>query len=191
MDPNWKLLFLRYITDQYNTTNKNFWKENFYNNRAFWNLLIDFKVTVNETTTKIEQSASKYYQQKLKFSRTPFEMLLEQNYLENSTQNPNPFYERYGTNRDFYFNLIRHSKIPKVPVMDDFKEIFSSSAYYTPGFTITGLLRYQTDNKNKATPINVILNEKVKFISLLTKKIQSKEIDDLYQALKFNLDINL
>jgi hypothetical protein len=151
MDPNWRLLFLRYVTEQYTTSNKNFWKKNFFNNRMFWGLVNEYKTNLNDDVTRVEQTVIKNYQKTFKFSKSPFELILQENYFD-GLEHPNTyFFERYGTNRDFYFNLTRHSKIEKVPIKTNLKEIFLSPAYYSPAYTLTGLLDFQHKNKNIRT----------------------------------------
>ncbi|HND45678.1 MAG TPA: hypothetical protein PLC61_04705 [Chitinophagales bacterium] len=69
-------------------------------------MLGEFKNELNKDVEDVDQSLLKNYSNTTEFTNMTYEILLGQNYFESESLYSQPNVEKFGTNRDFYFNLI-------------------------------------------------------------------------------------
>lgn len=198
MDPNWKLFFLRYITDWFTTNTKNFWKEHFYNDQNFWWLVKSAKEQVDSDVNWVDLQIIWNYWENNKFSLTFFELLLSENYFNNILYDSKPWFEKVGMNRDYFENFILNNQISKVEMEEYTKDIFATSAHYVPPFTLTGLWHFNHEyqlrhwekydmKKNFASKLYQIS----KNLDFFADVIKTNSNQDFIEAFEYDLDVPL
>lgn len=197
-DPNWKILFLRFMTDRFTTNTENYWKKHFYNDSLFWGLLNNFKQQLDADVDKVDRLNVTNFKDTSKFSSTFFELLIAENYFNGRKIDSKPAYEKYGLNRDYYENLLRNNQIEKLEFEEHTKDIFSTPAFFTPPFSLSGLWAYNWDywkkylkKKDLKKEFATSLYNYSKILNLAGNSIQEMSMWDFLEILDYDLDVPL
>lgn len=188
-DPNWKLFFLRYLTNQFNQKKENFWTWYFYNDTKFWDLVKWFKTELNTELSWTDSQVIKNFQRYENFIPTTYELLVAQNYFDSNMVDTQPLFQTLGTNLDYFDNLVNHSKVNKVLSDLSLKEFFTVAPIYSPNHSISGLLSYweQYSKKNKNFDNKNFKN----LTDYYNIDYSNLSLADVKSILSFNLDIPL
>lgn len=191
-DPNWKLLFVWYVAQEFGNTKFNFWKWHFTNNSLFWDLITDYKKEINRLTNSTNDYVKNNYTWENYFATTTFEHLLAKNYFNKDFFDSRPLFETHGTNMDYYHNIIENYKIEKAWNTEILNEIFTSTAYVNFPYTISGLWDYHKKNKSKSK-LNSIFNDKFynQGLDIGINSFKSLNYEELISSLYSDLDISL
>lgn len=197
-DPNWKILFLRFMTDRFSTTTENYWKTHFYNDSNFWNLITSFKQQLDADVDKVDWLNVRNFKDSNKFSSTFFELLIAENYFNGWKINSKPAFERYGLNWDYYENLLVNNQIQKLEFEEQTKDIFSSSAYFSPPFSLSGLWSYNMEYRKKylkKKDLKKIIANKLynssKVLNLIGNSLPEMTLEDYSDMIDYDLDVPL
>jgi len=191
-DPNWKLFFLWYTNQQFLAKDDNFWKKYFLNDIKFWDLIKNFSQQLNNDITKVDNDTKANYLNYNTFSPTSYELFLSQNYFNHMTINTSPLYEKYGSSREIYENILHNSKIKWDFNPDILWEIFTTTPYQQSLLTFKGLWDFNKEYKKK----NIIkLKNKKNQIPLITNifldNLKHGTWFDLVHFLFFNFNVPL
>jgi len=148
-DPNWQLLFLRYLKSQFFAKNINFWNWYFKNDPFFWKLISNFSFETNTDFDRIRELNKKNFIDTNTYNLNLYEMLFKENFFENSNlQTSRPFFEKLGTSQDLYNNIVNDKNIDKITDPDVFREIFTATPMFTRAQTISELRNYSRNYSN-------------------------------------------
>lgn len=148
-DPNWQLLFLRYLKSQFYTKNINFWNWYFKNDPFFWKLISNFSMETNTDFDRVRELNKKNFIDTNKYSFNLYDILFKENFFENSNlSTSDPFYEKFGTSQDLYNSIVNDPSIEKVYDPDIIWEVFTSTPMFTRAQTISELRDYSWNYKN-------------------------------------------
>lgn len=195
-DPNWKLLFVRYVAQEFTNTKYNFWKWHFSNNSLFWDLIKDYKKEINRLTNATNNYVKNNYAAEGYFTTTTFEHLLAKNYFNENFFNSKPLFEIYGSNWDYYNNIIENNIIEKAWNTEILNEIFTSTAYINFPYTISGLWDYHKKQKSLSKSnnlYNTLYHDKFfnQGLKIGIDSLKSYNYEDFISSLGANLDISL
>lgn len=196
LDPNWELLFLWYVSRNFNNPKNSFWKKHFSNDLVFWNMILEFKNRVNDNVDDVDNYITTHYKNNSSYQSTSYELLLSQNYFNNVLVSK-PFFEWFGAAWDFRQNLTGYKYIKWINLDDTFKNIFTEPPYQFTNSSLLGLIQHNftTWNTNLSNNLKkkfkTSANNKVIFTKLLLNSIMNEGLKSSFEDLSDNFDVPL
>lgn len=195
-DPNWKLLFTRYVAQEFNTTKTTFWKRYFNNDNLFWDLIKDYKKEINRVADSANSLTKHSYVANNNYTSNTLESMLAENYFNKDFFDSQPLFENYGTNRDYYNNIIENKWIKKIKNVEVAKEFFTTTAYINFPYTITGLWDYHKKNKENSKSTWFYDNFKNdsflgQGLSIAQNSINSWNYKDFFSSIRNDINFSL
>lgn len=126
-DQSKDILFLWYITSEFNKNHKTFWSKNFQDDQFFWNYINHLKKNLEEKLEENRLSNEQSYVSDNVNWTTFYELLLAENYMNTETFPNQRNSELLGKNLDLYEPLVNKKAVKKLHDIHDTFSIFTTN----------------------------------------------------------------